>query len=199
LRRFATGAGLAASVLLAFASVAPATAQSSCEATDTATCEAPTTSIGRDPTSLVGSQAPPTSGKNLTTGKGTINLADLLGKPTAIVFWLHTCPHCLEALPKVNRLRSGVGPHAQIVTAAIDAGLSGHRKGYRTPAAATKTMRLRVPTILVPNHVASDSWQVAGTPTAFIIDSSGVIIKVIEGDDDSNLADEIRSALAATN
>ena len=32
------------------------------------------------------------------TGSGTLDLASSTGKPTAVVFWLNTCPHCQEAL-----------------------------------------------------------------------------------------------------
>ena len=197
-RRYAFAAGLVVSLLLGTTPVIAAEADSSCQVTDATTCETPNTEDTRDPTTLIGTEAPSISGKNLVAGKGTLTLASLLGKPTAVVFWLNICPHCIAALPEVNRLRSTVGPGAQIVTASIDAGLKG-RKGYSTPTAATKTMRLRVPTILVGDAVAKKQWQVAATPTAFIIDSSGVITQVLQGDDgDTSLAEGIRQALAAT-
>ena len=196
MRRFAFAAGLVV-VLLGVTPVASTAADNSCQATGTTTCEGPGAADSRDPTTLIGVKAPSLSGKSLGGGKGTLTLAPMLGKPTAVVFWLNTCPHCIEALPEVNRLRSTVSPAAQIVTASIDAGLKGP-KGYSTPAAAAKTMHLRVPTILVSDAAAKERWRVAGTPTAFIIDSSGVITQVLQGDDDSSLADAIRQALAAT-
>ena len=78
----------------------------------------------------------------------------------------------------MNRLGQRVGPHSQIVTVAIDAGNKGP-KGYETPKAATKTMHLTLPTILAPKAQAM-AWQVAMTPTAFILDSNGVVTQVIQ-------------------
>jgi thiol-disulfide isomerase/thioredoxin len=117
------------------------------------------------------------SGKNLT-GKGTLDLSSIVTRPTAVVFWLNTCPHCRKELPGVNRLGNRVGPHAQIVSVAINGGLKGP-KGYETPKAAAKTMHLTIPTILAPKAQAM-AWQVAMTPTAFILDSNGVVTQVIQ-------------------
>jgi len=144
---------------------------------------------------LIGSAPPVTTGKNLT-GKGTLSLTSLLGKPTAVVFWLHTCPHCRKALPQINRLRSGL-QGGQVVTAAIDTGFRGPR-GYATPAAAVKTLRLKLPTILVADNVAQQEWLVAATPTAYIIDSAGVITQVLQPDSKHSLdrlAEDIKTAL----
>jgi thiol-disulfide isomerase/thioredoxin len=192
-RRYAFPAALVVLLLLGVTPVAAAAADSSCQATDTTSCTSPGAAETRDPTSLIGDKAPSLSGKSLVAGKGTVNLGSLLGKPTAVVFWLNTCPHCIKALPEVNRLRSAVSPAAQIVTASIDAPLKG-RKGYTTPAAATKTMHLSQ----VSDAAAKDRWHVAATPTAFIIDSSGAVTQVLQGDDDTSLANAIRQALAAT-
>ena len=128
-------------------------------------------------------------------GKGTIKLASLLGRPTAVMFWLNTCPHCRDALRQLNGLR--FGPGQQILTAAINAGQKGP-KGFRTPAAATKTLHLKIPTVLVANKAARNQWRVAATPTTFIIDSGGVITQVIQPDDASYLATEIQAAVDQT-
>jgi thiol-disulfide isomerase/thioredoxin len=138
---------------------------------------------------------PTTTGKNLT-GNGTLSLSALLGKPTAVVFWLNSCPHCQKALPAINRMSSSL-ESGQVVTAAIDAGIKGP-KGFETPAAAVKTLRLKVPTILVANNVALNEWHVAATPTAYIIDSGGVITKVLQPKAPEKLAGDIKRALANT-
>ena len=83
------------------------------------------------------------------------------------------------------------------MTAAIDAGIRGP-KGFATPAAAAKTLHLTMPTILVANDVALNQWHVAATPTAYIIDSEGLITQVIQPDNTKTLADEINTALAET-
>ena len=154
-----------------------AAAQNSCQPGSSSTsCAAPEPNAP-DPNTLIGSNAPALSGKNLT-GKGTLDLSSLVTRPTAVVFWLNSCPHCRKTMPDVNSLGKKIGAHAQIVSAAINAGLKGP-KGYETPKAAAKTMHLTIPTILVSKAQAT-AWNVGMTPTAYILDSNGVITQVIE-------------------
>jgi thiol-disulfide isomerase/thioredoxin len=183
---------LAAAALLGGAE--SVSAQSGCSTSAQSSCQAPGTS-GSEAKALIGSPPPTTTGKDLT-GSGTLTLSSLLGEPTAVVFWLNSCPHCQQALPAVNRLSAHL-KSARVVTAAIDAGVKGP-KGFETPAAAVKTLRLRAPTILVANDVAKNEWHVATTPTAYIIDSAGVITQVLQPKLAEHLAGDIRSALSAT-
>ena len=168
-------------------------AQGGCS-TSAKTCQAPGASTP-GPSAVVGSRPPDTTGKNLT-GSGTLSLATLLDKPTAVVFWLNSCPHCQKALPAINRLASGL-EGSQVVTAAIDAGIKGP-KGFETPAAAVKTLRLRLPTILVANKVAQDDWHVTTTPIAYVIDSAGVITQVLQPKSTQTFAGDIKRALVKT-
>jgi len=172
----------------------PSSAQSGCSTSAQSSCQAPG-APGSGAKALIGSPPPTTTGKDLT-GSGTVSLSSLLGEPTAVVFWLNSCPHCQKALPAINRLSSRLNGE-QVVTAAIDAGVKGP-KGFETPAAAVKTLRLRAPTILVANDVAKNEWHVATTPTAYIIDSAGVIAQVLQPSAPDHLARDIRAALAKT-
>jgi thiol-disulfide isomerase/thioredoxin len=190
----AFGVGAVATVVV-FGGATPSGAQSECGTAPRSSCQAPGSSTSA-PTALIGSTPPPTTGKNLTGG-GILSLSTLLGKPTAVVFWLNSCPHCQEALPAINRLPSSL-KGSQVVTAAIDAGIKGP-KGFETPVAAVKTLRLKVPTILVANNVAQNEWHVARTPTAYIIDSGGVITQVLQPKSAQSLAGDIKHALAETN
>jgi thiol-disulfide isomerase/thioredoxin len=157
-------------------------------------CPAPAAK-GSGPGSMVGQPAPSTVGPNLT-GTGTLDLAAVSGKPTAVVFWLNTCPHCQAALPAVNRLAAKLGPDRQIVTAAIDIGAKGS-KGFETPAAAVKTLGLEMPTVLVTRDLA-DRWKVSSTPTAFVVDSGGTIRRVLVPSDPAQLAKDLGRALRQT-
>jgi thiol-disulfide isomerase/thioredoxin len=121
-----------------------------------------------------------------------------LGKPTAVVFWLNTCPHCRKALPLINRLPAQLGPGKQVVTAAIDARLKGP-KGFAAPVAAARTLRLTLLTILVAKDVARTQWRVAVTPTAYIMSSGRVITHVLQSDSPQTRAGDIKTALAQTN
>ena len=138
-------------------------------------CAAPKSRSNFDPGRLIGT-TPTLIGKNLI-GTEPFDVAALRGTPVAVVFWLNTCPHCQAVMPKVNKLGEDVSPEAVVVAAAINAGLRGE-KGYQTPAAATKTMGLTIPTVLVAS-AAADEWQVAGTPTGFVLDANGMVTAVV--------------------
>jgi thiol-disulfide isomerase/thioredoxin len=186
------GLVIAAGVLVGVA--APSATAQTCPTLPGESCPGPRGASAADPNTLIGSSPPATSGKNLT-GKGNLTLASLLGKPTAVLFWLNTCPHCRDALRQINRPR--LEPGQQIVTAAINAGEKGP-KGFETPAAAAKTLHLKVPTVLVANKVAKKQWRIATTPTVFIIDSGGVITQVLQPDDSNSVANETQAALEQT-
>ena len=156
-------------------------------------CAAPKSRSSFDPRRLIGT-APTLIGKNLI-GTEPFDVTALRGAPVAVVFWLNTCPHCQAAMPKVNKLGEDVSPEAVVVAAAIDAGLRGE-KGYKTPAAATKTMRLTIPTVLVASE-AADQWQVAATPTGFVLDASGVVTAVVVAETPKAFVNELRARLVA--
>ena len=98
-------------------------------------------------------------------------------------------------MPKVNKLGEDVSPESVVIAAAIDAGLRGE-KGYKTPAAATKTMRLKIPTVLIASE-AADAWQVAGTPTGYVLDANGVVTAVIAAETPEAFIKKLRTSLDA--
>jgi len=156
----------------------PATAQSTCQTGTTGTaCAAPGSPASRRPATLIGKPAPALSGPNLLA-TGTLDLAPMVTKPTAVVFWLNSCPHCQREMPKLERLATALAPDAQIISASIDAGFDGP-KGYETPTAAAKSMHLTMPTILA-SELQADTWQIKSTPTAFILDAHGKVTAVIQ-------------------
>jgi thiol-disulfide isomerase/thioredoxin len=163
----------------------------SCSTSQSQSCAVPSAGGTR---LLVGRPAPATSGSNVT-GSGQLDLASLLGKPTALVFWLYTCPHCRGAMPGVARLAHKLGPDEQIVTATVDLGVKGP-KGYETPKDAVKTFGLDAPTMVVSDDTVRSSWGVSSVPAAFVMDSSGTVRKVIAPKDPAALAPAIKKALA---
>jgi thiol-disulfide isomerase/thioredoxin len=157
-------------------------------------------SAAANPNVLVGLKPPPLSGPNLA-GSGRANLNSYVGKPIVVVFWLNTCPHCRRDLPKINDYQRKLGKRAQIISVAINRPNVKGPKGFETPAVAAKKLRLTIPTI--PFDAATllspspNQWQVAQTPTAFIISSHGVITSVLEPDNRGDVTvSEIQRGLA---
>ena len=182
------GAGVAALLLtLAMTLPEPAGAQSS---------SAP------DPSVLVGAKAPPLAGPNIA-GPGQVDLAKYHGKPVVVVFWLNTCPHCRRDLPKINAYQRKLGKQAQIISAALNRPDVAGPKGFETPAAAVKTLRLTIPTVRYDSAAALNpapgGWAVAQTPTVYIVDQAGLITTVLQPDSNGEVTvTEINRALAAT-
>ena len=156
-------------------------------------CAAPKSRSNFEPRRLIGT-TPTLTGKELI-GTEAFDVTALRGTPVAVVFWLNTCPHCQAVMPKVNKLGEDVSPEAVVIAAAIDAGLRGE-KGYQTPATATKTMRLTIPTVLVAS-AAADEWQVAGTPTGFVLDADGIVTAVVAAETPKAFVTKLRKSLDA--
>jgi thiol-disulfide isomerase/thioredoxin len=155
-----------------------------------------------DPTVLVGAKAPSLTGPNIA-GPGQVDLAKYGGKPVVVVFWLNTCPHCRRDLPKINAYQRKLGRQAQIVSVALNRPDVRGPKGFETPAAAVKTLRLTIPTVLYEGAVALNpapgEWAVAQTPTVYIVDRAGLITTVLQPDSNGEVTvNEINRALAAT-
>ncbi len=186
------GAALVVLVVATLTLVVPAAPASAkgCSTGASQSC-APKTG-GSGPSAMVGRVAPSTVGPDLT-GSGTLDLAATDGTPTAVVFWLNTCPHCQEALPEIDRLAQRVVPKGRIVTGAIDIGAAGG-PGFETPAAAVDTLGVTMPTALVTRELA-DQWKVESTPTAFIVDADGRIRRAIVTTDTTQLVRAIRTGL----
>ncbi len=196
---------VSAMVTVALAGVVGATAanaQSSCHPNRPSCTRTGPQIANPNPHLLVGRPAPSLKGPNLT-GSGTVSLASFAGKPVAVVFWVNTSAYDPLSMPGINGLQRELGKSAQIVSVALQWPpiIQFKTKGYETPQAATHTMGLTIPTILFKTSQVSiahkGQWQVLETPTAFIVNSRGVVVRVIVPDA-SNLitAPELQSALA---
>jgi len=171
-------------VLSAVATALPATPAhgAGCSTSSSSSC-APATPKQSGPRSLIGTPAPATVGTNLT-GSGTIDLADSNGEPTAVVFWLNTCPHCQATLPGVEALSRKLGNAGQILTGAIDLGAKG-ADGFETPALITREL--------------ADQWKIDSTPTAFVVDAQGTIRAVVlPSEDPAQFTKALHRALRRT-
>ena len=135
------------------------------------------------PRSLIGERAPDIAGANVA-GSGDTGLASYEEKPMAVVFWVNVCPHCRVTMPKVDALQEKLGDGMQILSVAIhDPAADGDGdEGFESPAAATRTMDLSIPTVVVERSKADREWRLTHVPTAFVLDRDHMIVDVIEAD-----------------
>jgi thiol-disulfide isomerase/thioredoxin len=135
------------------------------------------------PISLIGDQAPELAGDDMT-GTGVDELTDLNGEPTAVVFWLNTCPHCQESVPQIQDAWEDLEDNYNILTVGMtNEDLEGE-PGFETPEAFVASMGLTLPTVAYTWQQAQADWRVSGVPITFILSDQHLIEDVIEGDDD---------------
>lgn len=116
----------------------------------------------------VGSKAP--SFKVVGVDGKSIGLADLMDKPTLIVFWAKWCPHCRVELPVVDKIYRDLGPKGvNVVGISLDTDTSAAKK------------------FLSDNHISfavavvgtgSDlvkSFGITGIPTVFVLDKGAIV------------------------
>ena len=98
-------------------------------------------------------------------------LSSLAGKPVALVFFLHTCPHCHEALKFLNRMRSELEPSGlTIVPVSIQANPGA-------VGAMAKQLEIELPLYLDPGDIAQDAYEHGlGVPEIIVIDRERNII-----------------------
>lgn len=144
------------------------------------------------PISLIGEQAPELTGEDLT-GTGVGDLTDLTGKPTAVVFWLNTCPHCQDSVPAIQDAWEELEDKYNILTVGMANEDVEGDPGFETPEAFVTSTGLILPTVAYTWQQAQADWSVAGVPITFILSDQHLIEDVIEGDDD--LVNRIETSL----
>lgn len=130
---------------------------------------------------LIGSAAPALAGPDLT-GTGVTDLASLQGKPTAVVFWLNTCPHCQTELPEIQAAWPAVADEANILTVGmLNPDVAGEPP-YETTQAFVATTGLTLPTIEYDAYDAVENWGLEGVPAIFVLDRDHVVRAVFLGE-----------------
>lgn len=136
-----------------------------------------------DPMSLVGAPAADLRGEDLT-GAGVTDLAALAGKPTAVVFWLNTCPHCQEAMPQIQEGWADLESDYNILTVGVTNLDMAGTPGFEDAEAFTTSTGLTLPTIEYTWEQAQAEWSLAGVPTVFILNGEQQIEDVLIGGED---------------
>lgn len=126
----------------------------------------PTTSfLGQE--FMVGEAAPPLVLPQL--GGGTIDLANLRGRPVWLTFMATWCPSCREELP---RMALAAARHARegLVVLAVDVG-----EDEGTVTAYFSALGLSLPVGLDRDGAAMRRWRVLALPVHFWVDADGVV------------------------
>jgi peroxiredoxin len=131
--------------------------------------------------SLVGSEAPSLAGPDLT-GTGVTTLSSLEGKPTAVVFWLNTCPHCQSEIPEIQAAWPQVADQANILTVGLLNPDVAGEPPYDSTQAFVEATGLSLPTIEYDPYEAVENWGLEGVPAVFVLDEDHVVRAVFLGE-----------------
>ena len=132
-----------------------------------------TTDPKKVPSPLVGKPAPEFEVKLLTPASGTLQLAELRGKPVVLNFWASWCAECRTeaAVLEAFHRRHGLSGQAVVLGVAIQ----------DTPQQATAFAQRFGKSYLLGLDDAKGSiameYGIYGVPETFLIDTSGVIRK----------------------
>ncbi len=127
----------------------------------------------KDELVAVGEVAPPFT-LNTLDGK-TVSLRDYAGKVVILDFWQTSCPHCREAMPRVQRLHDKYASQGVVVLGVNQQEAPSAVKDFITANKYT------IPQSLDPG-TAAGAYGVSGLPTLLIIDQQGKVAWVQAGD-----------------
>jgi len=102
-------------------------------------------------------------------GGGTIDLAALRGRPVWVEFMASWCPSCRDEFPLMNGYAARYADEGLVVVA-IDV-----REDEGRAAALVSQLAPAFPIGLDGSGEAAEAWAVAGLPTHFFIDASGIV------------------------
>lgn len=115
----------------------------------------------------IGQPAPPLLVPQL--GGGTIDLADLKGKPVWINFMATWCPPCQDEFPLMNGFAARYAADGLVVIA-VDV-----KEDEGTVAAFAESVASTLPMGLDATGAASETWDALALPVHFWIDADGIV------------------------
>ena len=126
-----------------------------------------------------------------------LDSASLKGKVTMVIFFLHTCPHCHEALQFLQRFQEKIGrDDLAIVPISV-------RPANKAVEDMAQQLGVKLALYVDPERNAQDKYPSTGSvPSMYVIDRAGKIIAHHEGMDgriEALLTMEIRQALGVEN
>jgi peroxiredoxin len=123
-----------------------------------------------------------------STDNQSISLGDFRGKTVLLNFWMTSCDACVSELPYLQTASDNLTGQ-QVVILAVNCGESS-----QAVHSVVDRLKLSFPMLLDPEGKICTAYQ-RGAPTAFLIDSNG-IIQVIKDDAFENLG-EVESMLGS--
>lgn len=101
-----------------------------------------------------------------------LQLSDFKGKVLLINFWATWCPPCIEEIPHLEKLFNNYSKKGLVVL-----GVSLDEAGREHVKSFVKENALSYPIAMSNEKMVKDFGGIRGTPTSFLIDREGKIVK----------------------
>lgn len=108
-------------------------------------------------------------------GRNEHRLLDYAGKVLVVNFWASWCVPCREELPSMNRAAAKLRDHP-LAWFAVNVG-----EDREAVTAFTADYPIDFTVLLDPSGQVSQSWQVVGMPTTFVLNRQGYVAHRIIG------------------
>lgn len=101
-----------------------------------------------------------------------VSLRQFIGKtPVLLAFWATWCPHCVEAVPGINRLHADLSRAGKLQILAPD-----YMESERKVAAFIAAKKISYTVLMDRRGAVARKFHVVGIPTYILIDRSGNVV-----------------------
>lgn len=126
---------------------------------------------------LVGASGCPESGQPAEDfslqpvgGGKAVNLSQLKGKPTLVIFWATWCPPCRREIPILKELYVKYGTRLNMLGVAVN-----FRQTERDVASFGQANGLQYTLLWDEDNKAADHYCVSGIPSLVLVDPQGIV------------------------
>jgi len=98
-----------------------------------------------------------------------VSLRRFIGKtPVLLAFWASWCPHCVEAVPRINRINADLSPGGKLRILALN-----YMESEQKVTAFIAAKRISYTVLMDQSGAVARKFHVVGIPTYILIDRSG--------------------------
>jgi peroxiredoxin len=101
-----------------------------------------------------------------------VSLRQFIGKtPVLLAFWATWCPHCVDAIPRINRMNADLSPGGKLQILALN-----YMESEQKVTAFIAAKRISYTVLMDRSGGVARKFHVVGIPTYILIDRSGNVV-----------------------
>jgi peroxiredoxin len=101
-----------------------------------------------------------------------VSLRQFIGKkPVLLAFWATWCPHCVESVPRINRMNADLSPGGKLQILALN-----YMESEQKVTTFIAAKKISYTVLMDRGGVVARKFHVVGIPTYILIDRSGNVV-----------------------